>query len=73
MTIKIDGFSKKQSALADIIWSCDSKEQVLALIDSLPRKDRIEAYVVMQMIIQATIDEHMETDLAQQVLARFRL
>jgi hypothetical protein len=73
MTIKIDGFSKKQSAIADIIWSCDSKEQVLALIDSLPRKDRIEAYVVMQMIIQATIDEHMETDLAQQVLARFRL
>jgi hypothetical protein len=73
MTIQVDGFTKRQAVLADIIWACETQDQVLTFINSLPKKDRAEAYVVMQMIVHATFDQFMETDLAEQALARYRL
>jgi hypothetical protein len=73
MTIQIEGFTKKQSMLADIIWSCDTQDQVTNLIASLPKRDRIEAQIVLEMIVTATFDQSLDTDLANEVLARFRL
>lgn len=55
--IKIEGFSKRQRALADIIWSMDSQRQVELFISSLPKKQRQDAMVVCQMMILACIDE----------------
>jgi hypothetical protein len=73
MAIQVDGFTKKQAMLADIIWACETQDQVLAFIKSLPKAEQQEAYVVMQMIIHATFDQFMETDLAEQALAQYRL
>lgn len=73
MTIQIEGFTKKQSMLADVIWACETQEQVANLIASLPKRDRIEAQIVLQMIVTATFDQSMDTDLANEVLAQFRL
>lgn len=55
--IQIEGLSKKQRMLADIIWSLDTQDQVQAFIKSLPEKDRKQAVVVTQMMILAFIDE----------------
>jgi hypothetical protein len=73
MTIQIEGFTKKQSKLADIIWACETQEQVTNFIASLPKPDRIEAQIVLQMIVHATFDQSMDTSLANEVLAQFRL
>jgi 23S rRNA C2498 (ribose-2'-O)-methylase RlmM len=73
MTIQIEGFTRKQSMLADIIWACETQEQVTNLIASLPKRDRIQAQIVLQMIVTATFDQSMDTDLAETVLAQFRL
>lgn len=73
MTIQVEGFTKKQRVLADIIWACETEDQVMTFINSLPKKDRVEAYIVMQMIVHATFDQFMETDLAEKALAKYRL
>jgi hypothetical protein len=71
--IEINGFTKKQALLADIIWACETQDQVDYLIKSLPRTDRIDAQIVLEMIITATFDQSMDTSLANEVLAQFRL
>ena len=55
--IAIEGLNRRQRMLADIIWALDSKDQVLSFISTLPLKDRLEAEVVVEMMIWAYIDE----------------
>jgi hypothetical protein len=55
--IVIEGLSKKQRLFADIMWSLDSTDQVTTFIRSLPKKDRLQAQVVCEMMILACIDE----------------
>jgi hypothetical protein len=55
--IAIQGLSKKQRLFADIMWSLDSTDQVTTFIRSLPKKDRLQAQVVCEMMILACIDE----------------
>lgn len=55
--IAIEGFNKKQRALADIMWAMDGREQVESFIRALHPKDRQEAQTVCEMMILAFIDE----------------
>jgi hypothetical protein len=55
--ITIEGFTKRQRVLADIIWALESQEQVEMFISTLPRKQKMEARVVCEMMILACIDE----------------
>jgi hypothetical protein len=66
--ITIQGLSKKQRALADILWAMDGTEQVHAFIAALHPKDRVEAQTVCEMMILACIDECEDVELAEQVL-----
>ena len=56
----IRGFTPLQKDLADRIWALDTELEVSAFIMSLPKSLKREAYVVMQMIIAAELDNHME-------------
>jgi hypothetical protein len=66
--ITIQGLSKKQRALADILWAMDGTEQVHAFIAALHPKDRVEAQTVCEMMILACIDECEDVEIAEQVL-----
>jgi hypothetical protein len=66
--ITIEGLSKKQRALADILWAMDGTEQVHAFIAALHPKDRVEAQTVCEMMILACIDECEDVEIAEQVL-----
>ena len=66
--ITIEGLSKKQRALADILWAMDGTEKVHAFIAALHPKDRKEAQTVCELMIIACIDECEDVELAQQVL-----
>ena len=57
MAITIEGLSKKQKALAEIMWGMDNKEDVLKFIHSLPTEDRKQAQVVCEMMVLALFDE----------------
>jgi hypothetical protein len=66
--ITIDGLSRKQKALADILWAMNDADQVKQFIAALHPKDRKDAEVICEMMILACFDECNETDIAQQVL-----
>jgi hypothetical protein len=66
--ITIEGLTKKQRALADILWAMDGTEQVHAFIAALHPKDRVEAQTVCEMMILACIDECEDVEIAEQVL-----
>ena len=58
--IEIQGFSALQRDLADRIWSMDTQDQIAEFVSTLPRSLKREAWVVMQMIIAAELDNYME-------------
>lgn len=68
--IEIQGLSPKQMALADIMWSISSKEDVDAFIATLPRAERIECEIVKEMIMWAFIDQCDNTQEADRVIKR---
>ena len=72
-SIQIEGLNKKQRLLADLIWSMDSKEQVVAFIRTLPPKDRRDAQTITEMMILAFLDEVESIDEAQSILKEFTL
>jgi hypothetical protein len=70
--ITIQGFSPKQMMLADLVYACRTQAQVDALLLALPAREKLEAQVVIEMIILAYIDHVDSTDLAEKALEKFR-
>ena len=56
----IHGFTRLQRDLADRIWSMDTQAEIAEFVSTLPRNLKREAWVVMQMIIAAELDNYME-------------
>ena len=69
--IQIRGFSAKQQLIADIVWQLDTMPQIREFIGCLPASDRVDAEIVVDMIIHACLDQVDNTELAQQELSRF--
>ena len=72
MAITIEGLSYRQRAFADIMWKCQSREQVLGFIRSLPAEFRNEARTVLEMLLAATFDELTDTTEATDLLNHIR-
>jgi hypothetical protein len=69
MSINVKGFNKVQSAIADLLWKCETTQQVDAVILLFGT----DAVIVRDMIIAAQLDEVVETRLAGRVLDQFRI
>lgn len=63
--IQISGLTPLQRELCDRIWDMGSQEEIMAWFETLPRSVAHEAYVMMQMIIWAVIDQEPLGDLSQ--------
>ncbi len=57
VSIKIQGLSRKQKLMADLMWSMDDKDQVMTFIKSLSPSDRKQAQVVCELMVLACFDE----------------
>ncbi len=57
MAITIEGLTKKQKLMADLMWSMDSKDQVMTFIRSLSPNDRQQAQVICELMVLALFDE----------------
>lgn len=56
--IQIQGLNKRQQALADIIWACDTRKQINDFIKSLPTVQlQDEAKTIVDLMILATIEQ----------------
>jgi len=63
--IRIEGFSKRQVKIADLLWSCTPEQAKMFCKDP-------EVAVVRDMIIAAVFDEYEGTDLAKEVLENLK-
>ena len=71
--ITLHGLTERQQLIADILWTCDTQQQVVQLIISLPESDRRDATTVAELMVWAVFDEVESTALANQYLERFQL
>lgn len=60
MTIQLQGLTRQQHQIADMIWSCESQEDVARLIRNLPPAYQKDAVVIHDLMIAAVMDQHME-------------
>jgi hypothetical protein len=54
----IEGLNPQQRVLADIIWSCNSRDQVEAFVKGLPTKAlKQEASNIVDLMIMAVVEQ----------------
>jgi hypothetical protein len=72
--IELTGLSPLQRELADRMWQMESIDDIVAWVNSMPRSVALQAYIVMQMIIAAEIDQAAEDDVsvARDIIERIR-
>ena len=57
MTPTIEGLTHRQKTLADLLWSCQTEQQMLTLIKNLPTQaDQRDAISLTHMIIHETAE-----------------
>ena len=60
MTIELHGLTKRQHALAELLWNCDSQQAVEQLKRNLPGDTKKDAETVHQLMIAAVFDGYEE-------------
>lgn len=72
--IEIEGFSKHQREIADIIWGFEDMNDVVSWFETLTRAELIEAHVVYYMILYAVLDDGPMDSMkeANQIIDRIR-
>ena len=66
--ITLEGLSQQQIQIAEMLWKCNSLEDVDRLVRNMPPSYRQDAVLVKELLIAASLDEVQETDLADRSL-----
>jgi hypothetical protein len=66
--ITLEGLSQQQVQIAEMLWKCNSLEDVDRLVRNMPPSYRQDAVVVKELLIAAGLDSYEETELAQRAL-----
>jgi len=60
MEYKIEGLTKKQVALLDIMWTLDDEQSVENFVRSLPKTDQQQAQSLRTLLIHEMLEEFLE-------------
>lgn len=71
--IKIDGLTKEQCEMLDVMWSIDSIEEFSEWMGSLTTKELVMALSLQELLVYHTMDEIDDISLAKQYLKKFQL
>jgi len=71
--ITLEGLSQQQMQIAEMLWKCNSLEDVDRLVRNMPPTYRQDAVLVKELLIAAGLDEVQETDLADRALVDITL
>ena len=66
--ITLEGLSQQQVQIAEMLWKCNSLEDVDRLVRNMPPAYRQDAVLVKELLIAAGLDEVQETELADRAL-----
>lgn len=66
--ITLEGLTAQQMQIAEMLWKCNSLEDVDRLVRNMPPAYRQDAVLVKELLIAAGLDEVQETELADRAL-----
>jgi hypothetical protein len=66
--ITLEGLSQQQVQIAEMLWKCNSLEDVDRLVRNMPPTYRQDAVTLKELMIAAGLDSYEETELAQRAL-----
>ena len=66
--ITLEGLTAQQMQIAEMLWKCNSLEDVNRLVRNMPPSYRQDAVLVKELLIAAGLDDVQETELAERAL-----
>lgn len=57
MAIEIQGLTRKQVALMDILWAMETHEQVSKFVRSLPQRDAQDCQSLIEIAVQESLEQ----------------
>ena len=66
--ITLEGLTKQQVQICNLIWNCDSMDDVDRLVRNMPPAFRRDAETVKELMIAASLDRVNDVEIAQKVL-----
>ena len=66
--ITLEGLTHQQVQIAEMLWKCNSLEDVDRLVRNMPPAYRQDAVLVKELLIAAGLDDVQETELAERAL-----
>jgi hypothetical protein len=66
--ITLEGLTPQQVQIADMLWKCNSLEDVDRLVRNMPDSYRQDAVVLKELMVAASLDDYQETQLAERAL-----
>lgn len=66
--ITLEGLTAQQMQIAEMLWKCNSLEDVDRLVRNMPPSYRQDAVLVKELLIAAGLDDVQETELAERAL-----
>jgi hypothetical protein len=66
--ITLEGLSQQQVQIAEMLWKCNSLEDVDRLVRNMPDSYRQDAMTLKELMIAASLDSYQETQLAERAL-----
>lgn len=66
--ITLEGLTAQQVQICNLIWNCDSMDDVDRLVRNMPPAFRRDAETVKELMIAASLDSVNDVEIAQKVL-----
>jgi hypothetical protein len=66
--ITLEGLTQQQVQIAEMLWKCNSLEDVDRLVRNMPESYRKDAVILRELMIAASLDSYQETQLAERAL-----
>jgi len=66
--ITLEGLSQQQVQIAEMLWKCNSLEDVDRLVRNMPESYRQDAVILKELMVAASLDSYEETELAKRAL-----
>jgi hypothetical protein len=58
--IQLEGLTKRQYQIADMIWSCETQENLETLMSVMPAEYKRDAITVHELMLAAVFDQQLE-------------
>ena len=60
--ITLEGLNKRQRAIAELLWNCESQEQAIEILNALSTKDKTDGKAIMNMMIYEILEERVDDE-----------